>query len=209
MVTLSPKIHDLTGQKFELITVLGFNHSTNGRTFWLCQCDCGNKVVKRSDCVKIDTSCGCYHRAAVTKHNLCHSSEYKSYQAIIQRCTNENSLYYPGYGGRGITICDRWLNSFENFFSDMGKRPKGLSLERIDNNKGYEPGNCKWATKLEQDNNRRSNTFLTCGGKTQTIAQWTREKDLRKNNIEGRLKLGWSIDRAINTPNPNIGRISP
>lgn len=200
MATLDSRIINLVGLKFNRLSVIEFSHLKSGRSYWLCQCDCGTEKIMRADGIKTSVSCGCYQIERVTKHNLSRSPEYKVLKSLIQRCVNKNCPAYPDYGGRGIKVCDRWLYSFEAFFEDMGKRPKGHSIERIDNTGNYEPSNCKWATQQEQVNNRRSNTLLTCNGKTQTIAQWKREMGLKRNNIEERLKHGWSIDQAINTP---------
>jgi len=125
------------------------------------------------------------------------------------RCYTKSNIGYPYYGGRGITVCDRWLHSFENFLSDMGERPgPEYSLDRINPNGNYRPDNCRWATRETQDNNRRANRFLTWNGKTQTIAQWAKETGISKGTILNRLNWGWPIEDALSWPSER-GRVNP
>lgn len=125
--------------------------------------------------------------------------EYKIWAAIKTRCLNENATEYFRYGGRGITLCPEWKNSFSLFLQDMGMRPsKDYSIERIDNSRGYYPNNCKWATKIEQANNRRSNKLLTFNGKTQNMKQWSKELNISYVTLYQRLsKQKWSVERAL------------
>ena len=117
-----------------------------------------------------------------------------------QRCHYPGSIGYKNYGERGICVCDRWMNSFENFYADMGDRPEGKSLERIDNDGDYCPENCKWASRSEQGTNQRTNRLLTHNGETMTLAQWSRRTGLSKHVISRRIKIGWSISKALDTP---------
>jgi hypothetical protein len=122
-----------------------------------------------------------------------------SWKAMIQRCTDPNYSAFRYYGGRGIKVCARWMR-YPPFAEDMGHRPDGATLDRIDTTKGYEPGNCRWATWTEQQNNKRNNRRVTHEGRTQTVAQWAREKGLKAGLVIDRLDLGWTPERALETP---------
>ncbi len=132
-----------------------------------------------------------------TKHGMFGTRTYNIWGKMIQRCTNPKVYNFDDYGGRGITVCARW-RKFENFFADMGEAPDGLSIERKENDKGYKPGNCEWATCKKQNNNRRSNAFITHGGETKTIQQWAEDKGIEPSLLRWRLKVGkWPTSRAF------------
>ncbi len=135
-----------------------------GRAYYKCLCDCGNiKEIRRDGLISGNIkSCGCLNRKNYTKHGRSRTLEYKSWQSMLERCNNPKKDNYNRYGGRGITVCGRWY-VFKNFFKDMGKRPKDLTLERIDNDGNYEPSNCKWATRTAQMRNRRLQKTNTTG----------------------------------------------
>lgn len=119
---------------------------------------------------------------------------------MMERCTNPNDKRYADYGGRGITVCDRWQDP-ANFYADMGERPTGTSIDRIDNNLGYEPGNCRWATPKTQNNNRRSTRLATLNGETLSLAEWSRRLGAgSKDLVRERLRAGWEITAALTTP---------
>lgn len=180
------------------------------RAQWFCQCDCGNTVITSGQSLSRGStkSCGCITkemRKAEAKHGMYRTSEFRIWNTMLQRCTNQNNTAYKSYGGRGITVCDRW-RKFENFFSDMGPRPEGMTLEREDNNKGYEPGNCKWATRLAQANNRRTNVLITFDGETKTASEWGRITGLGKEAVLRRIGSGWSVKKALTEPLQDTGR---
>lgn len=126
--------------------------------------------------------------------------EYNSYRAMLKRCYNKNHVAFDRYHGRGISVCERWKKSFVNFYKDMGKRPSiDHTLERIDNTKGYYKENCKWATRKEQGNNRRTNIFLTLNGKTMTLTQWSESLGGTRHLVRLRIDRGWDLKRALTT----------
>lgn len=138
----------------------------------------------------------CCLSCARTKHGMARTKIYKLHQGMLDRCRDETNAGYENYGGRGITACDEWL-SFENFYRDMGEPPEGMSLDRVDNNKGYSKENCRWATSLEQQNNTRATRLLTHNGKNLSISQWSKLLGVSRNRIRTRLAKGLSIEQAL------------
>ena len=189
------------GDKYNFLTAIKFDHMDgHGNAYWLFKCDCGNESVAQVNNVKRGAvkSCGCLLKKIHITHGMTNTFEYNAWHHMKQRCINKSNHAYKNYGGRGITICKRWLN-FENFYKDMGKRPRGMSLDRVDNNKGYYKENCRWATVVEQNNNMRSNHFLTYNGETQTIAWWVAKLGINRGTLYSRIYRGWSIERAFTT----------
>src|ERR1039458_4876959 len=134
-------------------------------------------------------------------HGMLKTPEYKAWGSMKQRCFNPKCKEYKNYGGRGITMSDRWINSFENFLQDMGQRPsKDHSIERIEVNGNYETYNCKWATLIEQHNNRRDNVFLEYKGERLTVAQLSRQEGVNYDVLLSRINRGWDVEKAIITP---------
>lgn len=161
-----PSFINRTGQVFGRLTVIEqAGHDVHDCIVWTCLCECGNEVIVRGDSLKSGRtrSCGCLnsdaHRISGRRHGAAgrgnRTSEYNIWISMKQRCINPRSQAWEYYGGRGISVCDRWMNSFMDFYYDMGPKPEGLSLDRVDNDGNYEPGNCRWATKSEQTANRR------------------------------------------------------
>lgn len=205
------KFVDLTGKKFGRLTVIKrLPNDKWGHSRFLCQCECGNTKETTGDNLirGICQSCGCIQKevtiARSTIHNLCHTHIYKIWESIKRRCFLKNQKNYKNYGGRGITICDEWLNP-ENFYkwAIANGYKKGLSIDRIDVNGNYEPSNCRWATSVQQANNTRGNRYITYNGETHTIADWSRILGIKAGILYQRLGKGWSIERAFTTPPKN------
>jgi hypothetical protein len=189
---------DLKGRRFNRLLVIAYA-GTIGKpncreATWQCKCDCGNTTtVRAGDLMSGKTqSCGCFGKEkrleANVSHGMSHNSTYSSWKAMKKRCNNPNEIDYKYYGGRGVIVCTRWKNSFENFYSDMGEKPKGLTLERIDNNKGYSPENCYWATRSQQSRNTRTNRMIIYRGKKQCVADWADEIGINYHALYGRLR---------------------
>lgn len=201
-------VKSLVGQTFGRWTVIAYN----GQSHWQCRCECGTERPVFTGNLKggKSTSCGCLRDEIVssvqTTHGLTRSAEYKVWAGIKRRCLNPRDQSYVHYGAVGVTICPQWADSFETFLADVGTRPSPQhTIDRIDNSNGYEPDNCRWATRAEQNRNKRNNRFLTFRGKTQTIAEWSRETGLHHSLIQCRLSLGWSVEAALTRP-PVLGR---
>lgn len=168
--------------------------------YWICRCDCGGTTSVRSSYLRDGTamSCGCAKKGINRKHGMVHTPEYKAWDNARSRCYRVKDRKYPLYGGRGITMCDRWRQSFANFYEDLGRRPSDRhSLDRINSNGNYEPGNCRWATIVEQNNNRSINRRLVVDGRTVTVAEAARLTGIPHATILGRLDGGKSDAEAI------------
>ena len=201
------KFIDLTGQVFGRLTVISrVENPKNTSAQWNCLCICGKKTkVASGQLNNGDTkSCGCLYAETRKTNNLKHGMsdtlEYKIWKDMKQRCYSKTQMA-KHYRDRGIKICDRWLESFENFYADMGPRPTTeYSIDRIDNDGDYCPENCRWATKTEQNNNTRKNVRLTLHNETKTIAEWSRILGLPYDLIRHRKGYGWSDEKVLTTP---------
>ena len=184
---------ELLGQKFGRLTVIGENGRSKSRSIlWECKCICGKIVSVRADSLRngATKSCGCLQRQQNPFISITHgrykSRIYKAWTAMKQRCNNPKSTNYPNYGGRGIKICEQW-SKFENFLADMGERPEGMSIERIDNSLGYFPENCCWATRKEQNRNSRHNHLVTYQGETKCLVEWAEDLEIKYDVLRYRL----------------------
>ena len=201
------KVVDRIGKKFGRLTVISFSHcDSKSTTYWNCLCNCGTSKIVRESRIKSGgtKSCGCLKkellRIAKTKHGMCGTPIYKSWQLMKQRCYNSKNTMYKRYGGRGIKVCKLWINSFENFYKDMGEKPKGKTIDRIDNNGDYKPSNCKWSTAKEQANNKSNSIHITVKGKTHTAIEWEQIRGLKAGKVSHRIGYGWSYEIAVLTP---------
>lgn len=210
------RFRDLTGQRFGKWVVLSFAGRTKrGLYAWWCRCECGTERMVGGHYLKrgLSEACGCVARAKLiarcTTHGQSHSNKtptYTSWATMRIRCNNPNAFGYENYGGRGITVCERW-NDFTVFLNDMGERPSmSHSIDRIDNSKGYYPENCRWATRREQSNNRRSNRKIEFYGVKKTISEWARMWGMGKHTIKDRLNRGVPEAEIFITPDPLSGR---
>lgn len=193
---------DLTGQRFGSWTVHALERATGHRTWWSVRCDCGFKTTIRSDSLRTGSSLQCAPCAAAAnrrRHGATGSPTYVSWQAMRNRCLSENHADFPNYGGRGIRICPEW-DGYERFLADMGERPSGMTLDRIDPNGDYGPENCRWATAKEQARNQRKTLFLEANGKRQSLSAWAEELGYSHIMLYKRYAAGWPHDAIVNTP---------
>lgn len=201
------KSKDLTGGRFGYLVVESRDLTRGCKPLrWLCKCDCGNTSVVHGSSLRTGNtrSCGCLYRRAIgdraRTHGLSQSSFYSVWNGMMARCYNPQSPNYSYYGGRGISVCEMWRKSILNFIEDMGPRPEGTTLDRIDNNGNYGPGNCRWATRGEQSVNKRTSRVITAFGKTQCLREWAEEKGIHKGTLQARLRRGMPIEIALTAP---------
>ncbi|HEX3058063.1 MAG TPA: hypothetical protein VHP62_01805 [Usitatibacter sp.] len=196
---------DLTGHRYGRLTVVSYEGMTPSRNkLWRCRCDCGGESIAQLGNLRNGTtqSCGCLHsevtRQINSRHGLSKTPEYQAWRAIQDRCYNANLPVYKNYGARGITVCQRWRDSLAAFIKDMGPRPsRRHSIDRIDNDGNYEPGNCRWATALQQARNRRACVRLTHNGRTMSPAEWAAVTGLNYGTIMSRVEHGWPTERVL------------
>ncbi len=201
------KVKNLAGQKFGEFTVLQFTGTTHEGAFWLCRCNCGNERTVRSGSLLCgrSKSCGCLKRRLTgerfTKHGQCDSPEATAWTHIKARTLNPEHPSWKDYGGRGITICDRWRDSFAAFYEDMGPRPTPKhTIDRIENDGPYCKENCRWATRKQQSRNTRVTRFVDFRGERLPIAELAERFGFGKHVIGNRLDLGWDVERIVSTP---------
>ncbi|CAN7494732.1 hypothetical protein LJR074_003408 [Acidovorax sp. LjRoot74] len=208
---------DLHGKRFGRLVVLSVAGSRNGSVQWNCACDCGNSTTvctRQLNCGQT-SSCGCYGaerrtfaaRAAIVKHGKSKDPIYGIWFNMIRRCERPSHKSFKHYGGRGISVCTEW-HSFERFFADMGDRPSDRhSIDRINNDGNYEPGNCRWATMTEQARNRSNSKLLAIFGEEKNVVAWSEDARcaVSYDTFCARLKAGWGPERALTTPNVRGG----
>lgn len=198
---------DLTNNKYGRLTVLKKLQNHNKHIMWLCKCECGNEIKASGYNLKSGhvKSCGCLKSELSRKRKLTHGLSktflYAEWARIRRRCNNPNMTCYKDYGGRGIKVCSEW-DSVENFinWSLLNGYKNGLSIDRIDNNKGYSPDNCRWVTRKVQANNKRNNHLITYNGETKTLAQWSEHLNLPYGVLKYRINNNWNTEKAFFSP---------
>lgn len=191
-----PKLIDLSGQRFGRLTVIAnVGSNKHGQRLWLCKCDCGNEITTLSSCLArgATTSCGCRrletNRKRLTKHGGKGTRIYNIWQGMKERCCNTKNPAYKHYGGRGITVCQEWLNDFSAFrdWSTVNGYDDLLTIDRIDKNGNYDPSNCRWVTMKIQNNNRRNNKQISFNGKQHTISEVAEMTGIKSNTLYKRI----------------------
>ena len=203
--------NDLTGKKFGKLEVIGVHDTGSRKTYYVCQCDCGNVKVVRADALisGATKSCGCIKKeqdkinlTANHKHKMSGTRIYETWQDMKRRCYNKQNARYDRYGGRGITVCDEWLNNFQSFYdwAISNGYSDDLTIDRIDNDGNYEPSNCRWSTAKEQCNNRGSNINITIGNATKSLMCWCEIFNVDYKKVYARYKRNGyeGIDRLFN-----------
>lgn len=217
-VTLEPPLAsrvriDLKGIRFGMLVVESLAGHYQHQSYWACKCDCGDSKVISGQALKqgATTSCGCKLRAStrsrMVKHDLSFKvPEYRVWQGMRERCTNPHSIAYKYYGARGISVCARW-DDFGLFLKDMGRRPSSEhSIDRIDVNGNYEPGNCRWATRIEQSRNKSTNRLITIGSETLCVAEWADRTGISPQRLDRRLRAGDTGFHLIRPIDPKLSR---
>lgn len=187
---------DITGMRFGKLVAIERAYIKNKGAYWKCSCDCGNDSIHSLSHLRSGNtkSCGCLSRKLNGKSQ---TKTYKSYGNMIRRCYNEKLPHYKRYGGAGITVCDRWRDSYLNFLDDMGERPEGTSIDRIDCSGNYTKENCRWATPQEQARNKTSNKCITYNGVTATLAEWSEKTGIEADTLSWRILRGWTPEEAL------------
>lgn len=200
---------DLTGQRFGRLVVLEFSgYDHNHKAKWNCQCDCGKQKVVRANELRSGKtqSCGCLHKqllsVRVKKHGGRGTRLFSIWKNMKARCYNPKNKKFVIYGGRGITVCEEWVNNYTAFrdWSLSHGYAEHLTIDRIDNDKGYSPENCRWATVLQQARNKQHNHLITYKNETKTLSEWAEQFHIDHRTILRRLELGWSVEEALETP---------
>lgn len=201
-----PPLLNIAGQRFGRLVAISPERRENSIVvYWQCRCDCGNTTSATLGNLKRGhvTSCGCYRRELTIKRDQTHGKSgtrvYECWLGMRRRCQDPSRPDWPNYGGRGITVCSEW-GDFARFYADMGDPPKGHSLDRIDNDRGYSPDNCRWAPKVQQNRNTRSIRPITYAGETLTVGEWAERFGLPRRALYYRIRNGWPLEKAFTTP---------
>lgn len=207
---------NLLGMKFSRLTVInfdGYDMRKNGErcAMWICKCDCGTenfRVEAHSLMTGNTRSCGCLHKELAIHHSS-GTRLYQTYKNMLHRCYDENNKNYPLYGARGITVCEEWKDSFNSFreWALLSGYNDKLTIERKNNDLGYSPANCEWATSYEQNNHTSRNIYITYNGCTQTVSQWAKEIGMGDNTLRARWEAWHDADKCFNTPIRKSSRI--
>lgn len=200
---------DMIGKTYGFLIVLSRAPNQNGRAYWTCRCGCGVETTVAGYHLRGGTqiSCGCkaHERARLMgkrnrRHGLTNSREFQTWTGMISRCTNPRDYRYKRYGGRGIEVCDAWFD-FEVFLADVGYRPfPSAELDRIDNDGNYEPGNVRWTTAKQNNNNRSNCRYIEHHGQRLTMTQWAERAGMNPATLRARLESGWPVDMALARP---------
>ena len=199
----NPNRIDMSGKRYGRWIAISIAGASARGAMWNCTCDCGTTRKKLGSELRSGNSksCGCGHIDSVTTHGMTASAEYEIWHSMKSRCFNPQATGFPSYGGRGITVCKRWKDSFSMFYRDMGPRPSAsLTLERIDNDKNYTPKNCCWASRKRQQRNRRKSRMITHAGERLCLSEWAERIGMDYNTLFSRLSNGWSVERALSEP---------
>ena len=205
------KLINLVGKRFNRLTVIKYM----GKSKWLCKCDCGNETIVDSHNLRTNhtKSCGCYNKEKFkqrfTTHGLSTTRIYKIYLGIKKRCYNKNYREFHLYGGRGIKVCQEWLDDFMSFYIWSGANgyKDDLTIDRIDVNGNYESTNCRWITQAEQNLNTRKNHYITYNGITMSMKQWAEKCNLSYSTLQHRIYRNWNVEKALLTPQRIIGNL--
>jgi len=199
------RVIDRTGHRYERLVALerlAAKSKTDTNARWICRCDCGIATVAYGQDLargKVK-SCGCLNAERIMQHGMSGTPVYAVWQAMLQRCENPKAQSYENYGGRGISVCEKW-HTFEGFWIDMKNPPRGYSLDRIDNDGNYCKENCRWALTKQQANNKRKNRRIEFNGETRTLAEWAEKTGLGWSTLRTRLdNYGWTVKKTLTTP---------
>lgn len=203
----------MSGMVFGRLTVISQVENKGKDVSWLCRCQCGSSIDVRGHALRTGntSSCGCLHKEQLitrnkkaqskgrTTHGMSQTRTFRIWADMRKRCENPRSTHYHNYGGRGITVCERW-GRFEHFLEDMREAPEDRTLDRIDVNGNYEPGNCRWATIAQQARNKRTNRIISFNGRAMCLADWAQSLNMSICTLHTRLADGWTVEQALTIP---------